>query len=523
MSLDDAPTTEPATADRRPSRAMAALCGVLAGALGLGIAELIAGLVPGAPSPVLSIGALLITLQPPNAKQLVVDLFGTNDKAVLSVAVVIGALVLSAGIGLLARRSLVAGRIAFGALGLFALLAAVLDPLFDAVLGLVTAAVAIAVSAWSLGWLLRLATPRSEQAPRMMDFERRRFLGAAVGVGAAAVTSGLVGRTLLNQRASAAADVPPIPSPQATASPLPAGAELAVDGITPLVVPNRDFYRIDTSLLTPRLDAASWSLTVDGMVDHPFTMNYEELLAMPLVEQYVTIACVSNEVGGDLVGNALWRGARLRDVLDRAGVQEGATQVVGRSFDGWTAGFPTAWLDVAEREALVAVGMNGDPLPPEHGYPARLIVPGLFGYVSATKWLTNIELTTLEAFNGYWVPLGWAKEAPVLTQARIDVPGSGASLSAGQQPVAGVAWAPDRGVSKVEVQVDDGAWAAAELSAPISDATWVQWLYRWDAPPGDHTLRVRATDGTGEVQTSTVTEPAPDGARGYHTISARVG
>ncbi len=256
MSLDDAPTTDAATADRRPSRAMAALCGVLAGALGLGLAELIAGLVPGAPSPVLSIGALLISLQPPNAKQLVVDLFGTNDKAVLSVAVVIGALVLSAGIGLLARRSLVAGRIAFGALGLFALLAAVLDPLFDPVLAVVTAAVAIAVSAWSLGWLLRLATPRTDQAPRMMDFERRRFLGAAVGVGAAAVTSGLIGRTLLNQRASAAADVPPIPSPQATAAPLPAGAELAVDGITPLVVPNGSFYRIDTSLLIPRPDVA---------------------------------------------------------------------------------------------------------------------------------------------------------------------------------------------------------------------------------------------------------------------------
>ena len=373
--------------ERKPSRPAAAVCGTLAGALGLGVAELIAGLVPGAPSPVLSIGALLISLQPPGAKDFVVNLFGTNDKLALSVAVVIGALVLSAGIGLLARRSLVAGRLAFGALGLFALLAAVLDPLFDPVLALVTAAVAIGVSAWSLGWLLRLATPSGEGAPRMMDFERRRFLGAAVGVGAAAVTSGLIGRTLLNQRASAAADVPPVPLPGATAAPLPAGAELAVDGITPLVVPNSDFYRIDTSLLVPRPDVASWSLTVNGMVDNPFTLTYEELLAMPLVEQYVTIACVSNEVGGDLVGNALWRGARLRDLLDRAGVQEGATQVVGRSVDKWTAGFPTAWLDVAEREALVAVAMNGDPLPPEHGYPARLIVPGLFGYVSATKWL----------------------------------------------------------------------------------------------------------------------------------------
>jgi len=383
--------------------------------------------------------------------------------------------------------------------------------------------VAIGLSGWSLGWLLRLATPRSAQAPRMLDFERRQFLGAALGVGAVAVTSGLIGRTLLNLRATAAAEVPPIPPPEASAAPLPAGADLGVDGITPIVVRNQDFYRIDTSLLVPRVDAESWTLTVDGMVDRPYTINYEQLLAMPLVEQYVTIACVSNKVGGDLVGNALWRGVRLREVLDRAGIQSGATQVVGRSFDGWTAGFPTAWLDVADREAIVAVAMNGDPLPPEHGYPARLIVPGLYGYVSATKWLTNIELTTLEAFDAYWVPLGWAKEAPILTQSRIDVPGNGASVSAGQVSVAGVAWAPDRGVSAVEVQVDESAWAPAELSNPISDATWVQWLYAWDAPTGDHSVRVRATDGTGVVQTAEVTDPAPDGARGYHTINVTVG
>ena len=257
------------------------------------------------------------------------------------------------------------------------------------------------------------------------------------------------------------------------------------------------------------------------MVNRPFTINYTELLNMPLVDQYVTIACVSNEVGGDLVGNTLWRGARLRDLLDRAGVQDGATQIVGRDFEGWTAGFPTAWLDAPEREALVAVAMNGEPLPPEHGFPARLIVPGLFGYVSATKWLTNIELTTMD-FNGYWVPLGWAKEAPILTQSRIDVPRFGSSLQAGTVPVAGVAWAPDRGVSAVEVQVDDGPWEPAEVSTPISDATWVQWLYRWQAASGTHTLRVRATDGDGEVQTDQVTRPPPDGARGHHTIEVRV-
>jgi DMSO/TMAO reductase YedYZ molybdopterin-dependent catalytic subunit len=333
----------------------------------------------------------------------------------------------------------------------------------------------------------------------------------------------VIGRVLLDRRASSAASVPPVPAAAEPAAALPAGAELSVDGITPLIVSNRSFYRIDTSLLVPRLDATEWRLAVNGMVAQPFEIDYAQLLAMPLVEQYVTIACVSNEVGGDLVGNAVWRGVPLRDLLDRAGVEPGATQVVGRAFDGWTAGFPTAWVDAPEREALVAVAMNGEPLPPEHGFPARLIVPGLFGYVSATKWLTNIELTTLEAFDAYWVPLGWAKEAPVLTQSRIDVPRNGASIGSGRQPVAGVAWAPDRGVAGVEVQVDDQQWATAEISTPISDATWVQWLYRWEATPGQHTLRVRATDGDGQVQTAQVTRPPPDGARGHHTIRVTVG
>jgi hypothetical protein len=258
------------------------------------------------------------------------------------------------------------------------------------------------------------------------------------------------------------------------------------------------------------------------MVDHPFSLSYAELLAMEMHEQYVTIACVSNEVGGNLVGNALWRGVRLRELLDRAGVRPDATQVVGHAFDGWTAGFPTAWLDASDREAMVAVAMNGEPLPPEHGFPARLIVPGLYGYVSATKWLKTIGLTTLGGFNGYWVPLGWAKEAPILTQSRIDVPRAGAAVPAGAVAVAGVAWAPDRGISGVEVQVDDAAWAAAEVSTPISDATWVQWLYRWEAIPGEHQLRVRATDGDGDLQTERVTRPPPDGARGRHTIRVSV-
>ena len=286
-------------------------------------------------------------------------------------------------------------------------------------------------------------------------------------------------------------------------------------------MPNDRFYQIDTALLTPIVDSATWQLRIHGMVDRETTLTWDELLAMPLFEQYVTIACVSNEIGGNLVGNAKWTGVRLREVLDIAGVQAGADQLVGRSVDGWTAGMPTAWVMDPAREPMIAVRMNDDPLPPRHGFPARLIVPGLYGYVSATKWLAELELTTMDAFNGYWVPLGWAKEAPILTQSRIDTP-RGGSVAAGPVPIAGVAWAPDRGVSKVEVGID-GQWQEARLSSPISDATWVQWVYDWNSTPGSHHIEVRATDGTGEVQTDQRTPPAPDGARGWHSVDVTVG
>jgi hypothetical protein len=284
-------------------------------------------------------------------------------------------------------------------------------------------------------------------------------------------------------------------------------------------MPNDRFYRIDTALLIPTVNIESWSLRVHGLVERETTLSFEQLVALPLFEQYVTIACVSNEIGGRLVGNAKWTGVRLRDVLDMAGVQPGATQLVGRSVDGWTAGMPTAWVMDPEREPMIAVRMNDEPLPPLHGYPARLIVPGLYGYVSATKWLAELELTTMEAFDGYWVPLGWAKEAPILTQSRIDTPSG--DVPAATTSIAGIAWAPDRGISRVEVSVD-GDWRDAELSTPISDATWVQWVTRWTATPGDHVISVRATDGTGALQEELRSPPAPDGARGWHTITVRV-
>ena len=259
------------------------------------------------------------------------------------------------------------------------------------------------------------------------------------------------------------------------------------------------------------------------MVEHPLSLTYDELLAFPLYEQYVTLACVSNEVGGHLVGSPLWTGVRLKDVLAECGVQPGATQIMGRSWSDFSAGFPTAWALAEGREPMIAVGMDRAVLPAAHGFPARLIVPGLYGYVSATKWLTQMELTTTDAQDGFWIPLGWAKDGPILTQSRIDVPAFAARLAAGPVTVAGMAWAGDRGVAGVELRVDGGAWQPARVSRPLSAATWVQWSSVWAAIPGEHVLEVRATDGMGAVQTGEITRPAPSGAHGHHKVTVLVG
>ena len=510
--------------DHIPSPASGALAGLAAGAAALGGAELLAGVLPGAASPIIAVGDFVIALQPPGAKQFVVDLFGEADKLVLNLFIAGVATALTAGIGVLARTRPGLARAAIGAGGLLALGAGLRDPLSEAVTTLIVAAVAVGIALAVLTWLLRLATEMGRAAEAEMPaWGRRRFIGTSIAVVGVAAASGFIGRGLLDRgRLAASTQVDALPTPEATAAPPPDGSSLDVAGISPLVTPNRDFYRIDTALLVPRPDVATWRLRVTGLVDRPFELTYDELVAMPLHEQYVTIACVSNEVGGSLVGNALWTGVRLKELLERAGLQADATQIVGRAVDGFTVGFPTAHAVADDREALVAVAMNGEPLPANHGYPARLIVPGLFGYVSATKWLTEIELTTLDGFDAYWVPLGWAKQAPILTQSRIDVPAPGARVEAGTVAVAGVAWAPDRGVSAVEVQVDEEGWEPAEVSTPISDATWVQFVRRWEASPGDHILRVRATDGDGEVQTDMRTRPAPDGARGHHTVRVTV-
>ena len=512
----------------------AAVAGIVATATALGVSELLAGLLSGATSLVASVGQVVIDLQPPGAKDVVVGLFGTNDKLALEVLIVVVALIIGAGLGLLARRRYALAAGAFIAFGVVGFVASLGEPLVVPEIAIVSAAVSVGAGLLVLGWLLDASaapapnatkTDRSRRArpvATMPDWSRRAFMIRAGGVGIAAVVAGFAGRQLLErQRVAPVGSGPPIPPASVTVPALTPDEDLSttVANLTPIVMPNERFYRIDTALLTPSVGTDDWSLRIHGLVDRETTLSWAQLVALPMFEQYVTIACVSNEVGDKLVGNAKWTGVRLRQVLDIAGVQSSATQLVGRSVDGFTAGMPTAWVMDPAREPMIALKMNDAPLPPIHGYPARLIVPGLYGYVSATKWLTELELTTLEAFNGYWVPLGWAKEAPILTQSRIDTPRGG--VKSGTVPIAGIAWAPDRGVSRVEVAID-GVWRDARLSKPISDATWVQWVTDWTTTPGKHTIMVRATDGKGVVQEEQHSPPAPDGARGWHTIAVDV-
>ena len=351
-------------------------------------------------------------------------------------------------------------------------------------------------------------------------YDRRRFLrtlGIVVGV---AAVSGVAGRLLTGRKAvTAARNAVSLPVPVQTPPTLPAGVQ--VPDVTPYVSSNADFYRIDTALYPPQVDPSTWQLRIFGMVRNPITITWAELLQRPMIERYVTLTCVSNEVGGDLIGNALWLGTPIKALLDEADPLPGADQVVQRSVDGWTCGSPTAVLRDG-RDAMLAIGMNGVPLPIEHGFPVRMVVPGLYGYVSACKWITEIELSRFADFDAYWVPRGWAQQAPIKTESRIDTPRDGAKRKAGTVMVGGVAWAQHRGISKVEVQIDGGPWAAATLAATVSSDTWRQWSYPWQATAGRHTVRVRATDGGGQTQTSTPADPAPDGAAGWHAIQVAI-
>ncbi|MFO7547688.1 MAG: molybdopterin-dependent oxidoreductase [Acidimicrobiia bacterium] len=492
--------------------------GMLAALAGLAAGELLAGLLGTAVSPVEAIGNLVIDLVPPAVKDLAISLFGTRDKPVL----ILGIVAITAGLGWWAgtraeRGPAGAGGVFAGAAGL-AMLALGRDPRVGWVLAAVVAGASLLVG---LGVLVALQ--RSAREPGEADEGRRGFVLGAGAVLGLVLVAAVGGRALLERgkRSLAGRDGILLPPAAMPSAPPPEGASLDVPEITPIVTSNDDFFRIDTALSVPAVDLEDWSLRVTGMVDREVELTFAELLDFALEEHHVTLSCVSNEVGGDLVGTALWLGVPLRRVLDLAGPAAGAEQIVGRSVDGFTVGFPVqAAYD--GRNALVAVGMNGEPLPFEHGFPARLVVAGLYGYVSATKWLAELELTTWDGFDAFWVPKGWSKEAPVKTQSRIDTPRSGSALDTSPRAVAGVAWAPGRGIAAVEVRVDDGPWRPAELSVSLSDDAWVQWRVPWRPEPGNHVIRVRATDGTGQTQDEEVRRPAPDGATGYHTVRVRV-
>ena len=527
MSTRRLSVERPAVRPRTGPGARLAFAGAVSVAAALAVGELVAGILPDAPSPLLAVAQLIVDYQPAGAKDFVVGLFGTADKLAFQVFILLVALVIGAALGRIApRRPELAATVlaVFAATGFAASLRI---PGASVALSAGAAGLEALVGIWLLGRLTRLASDTGAGATSSMpDWGRRSLLRTGGGIVVGSLLAGFAGRALAQRLRAPVVpvDLPTAPVP----ADLPAGANLATTdllsaGLSPIVTPNPTFYRIDTAIIgPPTVDRDTWSLTVKGLVDQQVTLSHAELVAFPIVEQYVTIACVSNYVGGDLVGNAKWTGVKLRDVLAMAGVQGSADQLVGRSVDGFTAGMPVEWVMDPARVPMIAVAMNDEPLPREHGYPARLIVPGLYGYVSATKWLSELELTRFDQFQAFWVPRGWSAEAPILTQSRIDVPRDGASVPAGHVAVAGVAWAPDRGIKGVEVRVDGGDWTPARISAPISKATWVQWLLDWNATPGSHDIEVRATDGNGEVQTDQQSDPAPDGARGHHVITVNV-
>lgn len=497
------------------SRREGAFAGLLAAAVSLGVGELISGLIRGTASPVVSVGGFVVDHAPPSLKVYAVRTFGTNDKPALIAGTLALLAIFAAVIGIIARRRLLvgfAGVALFGAAGVGAALTRPNSRAVDVLPSLLGALAGIVV----IGVLL--APRRARTGASVPGVDRRRFLltGGAISVGA--IVTGGLGRQLRKRFAvNTARSGVTLPTPKSPAPPRPAGVDLAVPGVASFMTPNSEFYRIDTTLTTPQVDPTTWRLRVHGMVNKEITLTYDDLLKRPMHERDITMICVSNEVGGGYTGTARWLGVPLADVLKEAGVKPQADQLVSRSVDGWTCGTPMAEV-MDGRDAMIVVGMNGEPLPVEHGFPARLVVPGLYGFVSATKWVTDLELTTFDAFDAYWVKRGWAKKAPIKTMARIDTPKGLSRPAAGPVMIGGVAWAIHRGVKGVEVQIDGGPWQAATLGLTPTADTWCQWKFSWDATPGNHTIACRATDGTGAAQTDVRANPIPDGASGWHSI-----
>jgi DMSO/TMAO reductase YedYZ molybdopterin-dependent catalytic subunit len=572
VSSDPQPRS-PGPPPARPGLTTGIVTGLITAAVALGVGQLVAGITGPQGSPVVAVGSAAIDLTPPPLKDFAISTFGSNDKTALVTGILVLLAVFAAVIGVAAFHRFsygVAGLAVFTGIGLAAALtrptsqpADVLPSLAGAVAGLLT-----------LNWLVRAATAdaaarRARSAPAALPSEqpaalpddgapaeptpggswvprppagahreqsggahrqqpvqassgRRQFLVAGSVAVVAAGATGLVGRALAERtsvsRARAAVRLPP---PVQRAPALPAGADLPIPGLSPFITPNGSFYRVDTALVLPEVAPSSWQLRIHGMVAHEVTLSFRDLLRLPLLEDWITLCCVSNPVGGPYIGNARWLGASLARLLRAAGIRAGAEQLMCTSVDGFTSGTPVQTV-MDGRDALLAVAMNGTPLPVAHGFPARLVVPGLYGYVSACKWITDIKVTTFAGEYAYWAQRGWSQQAPIKTESRIDVPNGSATVRAGRTPVAGVAWAQHKGVDAVEVRVDGGNWNRARLAAVPGIDTWRQWTWEWDATPGNHVIQARATDATGYTQTAAQAPPAPNGATGYPTVNVSV-
>ena len=511
------------------TRTLAGIAGAVSAAGGLAAAEVVAGFFHLGASPVLSVGEAIIEVTPGNVAEAAIQAVGRADKPLLVAGTVVGALALGAVAGVLSLR-----RFSLGG-GLLALLGAVagwaaLAPADSGPAEAFPAAAAVLVSVLLLSWLhgILVADPPADPpvdasvdaSADRADPSRRAFLvrTGLVATGALVLTG--AGRVLGAGR-RAVEESRRFVSLPLRAPVVPEGVAVDVRGVGPWQTPNDVFYRIDTALAVPEVVPDQWRLRIHGLVDREVDIGYAELVDRGLVEAWVTLACVSNEVGGSLIGNAQWSGVPVADLLAEAGVDPSADAVLQTSADGWTCGTPIEAL-TDDRNALVAVGMNGDPLPVEHGFPVRMVVPGLYGFVSATKWVVDLEVTRFDAISAYWTERGWSERGPIKTQSRIEAPRRGATVGAGRVPVGGVAWAQHTGVAKVEVRVDDGTWEEAELAAVPGVDTWRQWAWAWDATPGEHSISVRATDRGGYTQTGEEQGVIPDGATGWHTVDVTV-
>ena len=515
-----------------------ALTGVIAAGVALAIGELISGFTATVPSLVIAVGELFVDKAPGAVVESGIQAAGTNDKPILLFTIVVASLLVGALIGREALTNRRRSDIGFLAFGLFGAWAAQRNPFSSTGWAIVAALAAAAAGALTVRVALGIAsipqvsTDVDGVAPADSFPARRAFLGLTGAAAVAAVGVSTLGRSLRNDRSVEAVrqqvSLPPaggatasgaIATTGVVAKATPAAALDAVPSISSYITPSKTFYRIDNALVVPQVDPKKWKLAIGGLVDRPLELTYDDILAMDLVEKTVTLSCVSNPVGDKYVGNAVWRGVPLTTLLERAGVQPAGKQIVGISVDDFDASFPTE-LAYDGRTALLAVGMNGEPLPVIHGFPARLVVAGLYGYVSAVKWLQEIRLVD-DDYEAYWIPRGWSKLGPIKTQSRIDVPRS-SKVAAGNIAIGGVAWAPGTGIAKVEVQIDNGEWQSCTVGGATSDETWVQWKLDWDAKPGKHTIRVRATDKTGYTQGAKQVAPEPNGAEGQHAVSVTV-